>query len=226
MSDLAVEPDRFKGRLSRLLQCETSSASTVKIPRHHYVYTCGERDAAVYFIEHGRIKLLAVSPGGKEALLAIYSPGDVFGETCLGKQLVRLETAQAMEETRLKRISQRRFLELLRRESLFEDFAQYLAARIGDQQERIGSLVTTDSEKRLAQTLLSLAQNLGQPYPCNIRIAQKISHEELSEMVGTTRPRITTFMRKFRELGLIEFSEDRFLLVKEKQLAAYLERTS
>lgn len=45
-------------------------------------------------------------------------------------------------------------------------------------------------------------------------IEQRITHEELAAMIGTTRPRISTFMRRFRELGLIEFSAERFLIVK------------
>ena len=53
-------------------------------------------------------------------------------------------------------------------------------------------------------------------------IEQRITHEELAAMIGTTRPRISTFMRRFRELGLIEFSAERFLIVKEMKLSAYL----
>jgi biotin operon repressor len=55
-----------------------------------------------------------------------------------------------------------------------------------------------------------------------MRIEHKISHEELSEMVGTTRPRISKFMQRFRILGLIETSAERFLIIKEKKLADYL----
>jgi len=49
----------------------------------------------------------------------------------------------------------------------------------------------------------------------------KISHEELSEMVGTTRPRISVFMPKFRNLGLIETNSDHFLIIKENKLTDY-----
>ncbi|MEZ4733916.1 MAG: helix-turn-helix domain-containing protein [Caldilineaceae bacterium] len=58
--------------------------------------------------------------------------------------------------------------------------------------------------------------------PPNNCIEQRIIHEELAAMVGTTRPRISTFMRRFQELGRIEFSAERFLIVKEMKLSAYL----
>ncbi len=99
---------------------------------------------------------------------------------------------------------------------------QYLAVRIADQQQVIADLVTVDSEQRLGKTLLRLARTMGKKDPRSIRIEPRISHEELSEMVGTTRPRISAFMQRFRNLGLIETNEDHFLVVKEQKLNAYL----
>ncbi|MEZ4663882.1 MAG: helix-turn-helix domain-containing protein [Caldilineaceae bacterium] len=73
-----------------------------------------------------------------------------------------------------------------------------------------------DSEQRLGKTLLQLAHKLqANKTRSSIRIEQRITHEELAAMVGTARPRISTFMRRFLELGLIEFSAERFLIVKE-----------
>jgi CRP/FNR family transcriptional regulator, cyclic AMP receptor protein len=94
--------------------------------------------------------------------------------------------------------------------------------RIADQQQIIANLVMVDSEQRLGQTLLRLARTIDKQDPRSIRIELKISHEELSEMVGTTRPRISLFMQRFRNLGLIETSEEHFLIINEKKLTAYL----
>jgi CRP/FNR family transcriptional regulator, cyclic AMP receptor protein len=94
--------------------------------------------------------------------------------------------------------------------------------RIADQQQVIANLVTVDSEQRLGQTLLQLARTMGKKDPRSIRIELRISHEELSEMVGTTRPRISMFMQRFHNLGLIETNRERFLIVKEQKLTDYL----
>ena len=61
---------------------------------------------------------------------------------------------------------------------------------------------------------------MGKKDPRSIRIELKISHEELSEMVGTTRPRISLFMQRFHNLGLIETNKDHFLVIKENKLTA------
>jgi hypothetical protein len=96
--------------------------------------------------------------------------------------------------------------------------------RIAEQQQVIANLVTVDSEQRLGKTLLQLARTLGNKNQQSTRIELKISHDELSEMVGTTRPRISLFMQRFRNLGLIETNLDRFLVIHEKKLSDYLAR--
>jgi CRP-like cAMP-binding protein len=218
----APRADFFKEQMRESLRRETVNSRTVKIARHATVYACGDQDERVYFIESGQIKLLMLSPEGKECLLAIHSAGDIFGELCLSQLGARLETATAMEETILKKIPSSQFLARLSRDSLLEGFVSYLALRVADQQQVITNLVTVDSEQRLGKTLLQLARALGTKDQQNIRIKLKISHDELSEMVGTTRPRISLFMQRFRNLGLIEINRDRFLVVNEKKLTDYL----
>jgi len=216
------QANQFKQQLRDSLQRETLNSRAVKIARHTNVYTCGDQGEMVYFIESGQIKLLMLSSEGRECILAIHSAGDIFGELCLSGLGARLETAMAMTQTMLKQISCSQFLERLSRDSLFEGFVRYLAVRIADQQQVIANLVTVDSEQRLGQTLLQLARTMGKKDPRSIRIELKISHEELSEMVGTTRPRISLFMQRFHNLGLIETNKDRFLIIKEKKLTDYL----
>jgi CRP-like cAMP-binding protein len=216
------EAERFKQQMRDSLQRETLNSRAVTIPRHASVYTCGDQDEKVYFIESGQIKLLLLSPEGKECLLAIHSAGDVFGELCLAGLGARHETAIAMKETKLKQIPCAQFFARLSRDALTEGFVRYLAVRIADQHQVIANLVTVDSEQRLGQTLLQLARTMGKKDPRSIRIELKISHEELSEMVGTTRPRISFFMQRFRNRGLIETNRDHFLIIKENQLTDYL----
>ena len=216
------EAERFKQQMRDSLQHETLNSRAVTIARHANVYSCGDQDEMVYFIETGQIKLLLLSPEGKECLLAIHSGGDIFGELCLAGLGARHETAVAMKQTKIKQIPCTQFFARLSRDSLSEGFVRYLAVRIADQQHVIANLVTADSEQRLGQTLLQLARTMGKKDPRSIRIELKISHDELSEMVGTTRPRISFFMQRFRNLGLIETNSDHFLIIKENKLTDYL----
>ena len=217
-----TQSDQFKEQMQGSLLNETKHSSAIKIGKHNHVYTAGDEHETVYFIEKGQIKLVMVSEEGKECMLAIHGAGDVFGELCLSGLGGRLETATAMEDTSLKEIPCARFLERLAKDSLLEGFIKYLTVRVADQQQVIANLVTVDSEQRLGQTLLQLARTMGKKDPRSIRIELKITHEELSEMVGTTRPRISLFMQRFHNLGLIETNRDRFFVIKEKKLTDYL----
>lgn len=216
----------FKEQIRDSLRFETENLRTIKIAKHANVYTCGDKDEYIYFIEKGQIKLLMTSPGGNQCLLAIYTAGDVFGELCLSGLGERMETANAMQESLIKKIPCSKFFLRLKTDSLLEEFVKYLTMRIADQQDIITNLVTADSEQRLGKTLLILARKLGEPDPRSIIIKHKITHEELSEMVGTTRPRISEFMRRFRERNLIEMSSDHYIVVKEKNLINYLNQFS
>jgi CRP/FNR family cyclic AMP-dependent transcriptional regulator len=218
--------DQFKQQLRESLRQEAQQCRSVKFEKHTNIYTCGEQAETIYFIESGQVKLVMLSPEGNECLLAIHAAGDIFGELCLSGLSERAETATAMKKTVVKLIPRVQFFGRLSHDTLLEGFVQYLAARIADQQEVIANLVTVDSEQRLGKTLLQLARKLGKQDPRSIRIEQRISHEELSAMVGASRSRVSTFMRHFRELGLIEFSIERFLIVKEQKLLAYLAQSA
>src|SRR6266581_9031119 len=79
------EAERFKQQMRASLQHETLNSRAVTFARHANVYTCGDQDEMVYFIKSGQIKLLLLSPEGKECLLAIHSSGDIFGELCFSR---------------------------------------------------------------------------------------------------------------------------------------------
>jgi CRP/FNR family cyclic AMP-dependent transcriptional regulator len=220
------QADDFKRNLRDVLQRETVNGCAINFPRHANVYASGDQNDMIYFIDSGQVKLLMHSSEGKECLLAIHSAGDIFGELSLSGIGTRSETATAMKTTILKQVPCAQFFALLSRASLFEGFVRYLTVRVADQQQVIANLVTVDSEQRLGQTLLQLARTMGKKDPNSIRIELRISHEELSEMVGTTRPRISLFMQRFHHLGLIERNKDHFLIIKEKKLTEYLAQIS
>jgi CRP/FNR family cyclic AMP-dependent transcriptional regulator len=212
----------FKAQMRDSLLKETKNSQSIKIAKHNSVYSMGDEVNMVYFIESGEAKLVTQSSEGKECTLAIHTAGDIFGELCLSSSYVRQETAIAMKDTILKQVPCEKFLERLGTDGLLVGFIKYLTVRIADQQIVITNLVTVDSEQRLGQTLLQIARKHGKKDPRSIRIEIRISHEELASMVGTTRPRISLFMQRFRNLGLIETSVAHHLIIKEHKLVAYL----
>ncbi len=224
MTEHTPSIDWFKQQVRAVLREDTLNIRTVMVSKHDHVYTCGERDEKIYFIESGQVKLLLLSPEGKECLTSIYTTGDVFGELCLCGQTERLETAVAMTNSTIRQVQSRAFLSILRSKSLLEGLVQYLAFRVAEREQIITSLLTVNSEQRLAMTLLRLGHKLGRKDPRSLLIPHRISHEELAEMVGTTRSRIGCFLKKFRRLGLIDLTGERHLILREMKIAEYLSR--
>jgi CRP/FNR family cyclic AMP-dependent transcriptional regulator len=160
---------------------------------------------AVFYIQKGKIKIVVASDEGKEAVVGILSPGEFFGEGCLIGQALRLATAKAMTESQVVRVSKPEMLGVLHAEPSFAElFMTHLLTRNSRVEEDLVDQLFNSSEKRLARTLLLLA-NFGQdsgPQP----IPTRISQETLAEIIGTTRPRVSIFMNKFRKLGFIEYN--------------------
>jgi CRP/FNR family transcriptional regulator, cyclic AMP receptor protein len=160
---------------------------------------------AVFYIQKGKIKIVVTSPQGKEAVAAVLDAGEFFEEGCLIGQPLRLATARAMVESEVMRIEKAEMVRVLHDEPSFgERFITHLLTRASRGEEDLADQLFNSSEKRLARTLLLLANfgKEGGPQP----ITMDISQETLAEIIGTTRSRVSQFMNKFRKLGFIEYN--------------------
>ena len=169
------------------------------------IYTQGEPADSVFYIQSGKVKKTVVSEQGKEAMVALLGTGDFFGKGCLTGQPLRLSTISAMTECVIVRIAKAVITRVIHEEPTFaEQFIAHLLARNSRVEADLVDQLFNSSEKRLARILLLLANfgKEGRPEP----IIAKISQETLAEMIGTTRSRVSFFMNKFRELGLIDYN--------------------
>jgi CRP/FNR family cyclic AMP-dependent transcriptional regulator len=169
------------------------------------VYRQGDSADSVFYIQSGKVKKTVVSEQGKEAVIAILDTGDFFGEGCLTGELLRLATVSALMNCVIARISKADITRVIHEEPAFAElFISHLLARNSRVEEDLVDQLFNSSEKRLARTLLLLANfgKEGRPEP----VIAKISQETLAEIIGTTRSRVSFFMNKFRELGLIDYN--------------------
>lgn len=177
----------------------------VSVRKKQRIYAQGAPCDAVFYIQKGKIRLTVVSKAGKEATIAILNSGDFFGEGGLAGQIRHIGSADAMEDCDLMRIERDAMLRALHRENKLSDmFVAYLLTRNIRYEADLVDQLFNSSEKRLARTLLLLAQFGKQGKP--ERVIPKISQETLAEMVGTTRSRVSFFMNRFRKLGFIKYN--------------------
>jgi CRP-like cAMP-binding protein len=173
-------------------------------PRNEGIFSQGDPADDVRYIQKGTVKLSVLSRTGKEAVVALVSRGDFFGEGALTGQSVRMMTATAMAASRVLIIPTDTMVRLLHEQPGFSArFISYMLSRNLRIEADLVDQLFNSTEKRLARTLLLLAR-YGQATPD--RKMPKISQEVLAEMVGTTRSRVNVFMNKFRKLGFIEYN--------------------
>jgi CRP-like cAMP-binding protein len=173
--------------------------------KNQNVYAQGDPADSVFYIQSGKVKKIVVSEQGKEAVVALLGTGDFFGEGCLRGETLRLAAVSAMTESVIMRIPKENIVRMIHEEPAFaEMFISHLLRRNSRVEEDLVDQLFNSSEKRLARTLLLLANfgKEGEPEP----ILAKISQETLAEMIGTTRSRVSAFMNKFRQLGLVDYN--------------------
>jgi CRP-like cAMP-binding protein len=179
--------------------------TVLKFKRNQPIFEQGDVADTIFYIQTGKVKVTVVSDQGKEAVVGILEPGQFFGEGCLNGHPLRIASTTAMEECTITAIAKEAMIATLHNESQFSElFVSYLLSRNSRIEEDLIDQLFNSSEKRLARLLLLLANfgKEGAPQP----ISPNINQETLAEMIGTTRPRVSFFMNKFRKLGLISYN--------------------
>jgi CRP/FNR family cyclic AMP-dependent transcriptional regulator len=177
----------------------------LEFQKNQIVFAQGDVADAVFYVQKGKVKVTVLSDQGKEAVVRILGPGQFFGEACMDGHKLRISTATAIVDCVITAITKDAMLAALHDEPQFSEmFMTYLLTRNSRIEEDLIDHLFNSSERRLARTLLLLAnfEKAGSPQP----ISPNISQETLAEMIGTTRSRVSHFMNKFRKLGLIDYN--------------------
>lgn len=193
----------------------------VSYEKRSTIFSQGDRTNGLFFIQNGKVRIVVVSDGGKEATLGILGDGDFFGEGGLAGQLVYMSSAVAMTHCVLLRVAKKTMVDAMSREpKLSALFVKCLLKRNIRYQDDLVDQLFNSSEKRLARVLLLMAQ-FGQE-GVSERLVPRLSQETLAEMVGTTRSRVNFFMNRFRKLGFINYDTGNKLQVHNSLLSVVL----
>jgi CRP/FNR family transcriptional regulator, cyclic AMP receptor protein len=178
----------------------------LQIKPKHALFSQGGVADAVFYIRSGRAKLTVVSKRGKDATVTLLAAGDFVGEESIaGSARIRMATASAITLCVVTRISKDQMLKALHEEHSFSDFfLRFMLARGMRTQADLIDQLFNSSEKRLARTLLLMAE-FGEPGEPETLIPA-VTQETLAEMIGTTRSRVSYFMNRFRKLGYISYN--------------------
>jgi CRP/FNR family cyclic AMP-dependent transcriptional regulator len=202
-----VMPKRRARRFNTEMYLATAGTgrTIVRVKPDQIFSSQGDRADCLFYLKAGRAKLTIVSKDGKEATVTLLAPGDFFGEECMaGPNELRTTSATAITVCVVLKIASEELTRVLHEENAFSDlFVQFLALRSTRTQADLVDQLFNNSERRLARTLLIMA-DYGSPSGPEALIPP-VTQETLANMIGTTRSRVSFFMNRFRRLGYVSY---------------------
>ncbi|MFI7496156.1 MULTISPECIES: Crp/Fnr family transcriptional regulator [unclassified Kocuria] len=195
----------------------TEELTEVDLSRGSTLFHEGDPGDQLYFIISGKIKLGRTAPDGRESLVAIMGPGELFGEMALFDPSPRSTSATAVSETRMAGLKHENLKKVIERSpDVSAQLLQALARRLRRTNESLADLVFSDVPGRVAKALLDLADRFGRPATDGILVAHELTQEELAQLVGASRETVNKALAEFVQRGWIRL-EARAVVILDLQ---------
>lgn len=196
-----------------------SQMGPTRLERGDILFREGDQGDTLYVIGEGKVKLGRTSTDGRENLIAILGPGEMFGELSLFDPGPRTMTATAVAETQLMGLGNDSLTSLLTgRPEVAKALLAALAKRLRRTNEHLADLVFTDVPGRVAKALLDLANRFGRPVEEGVLVAHDLTQEELAQLVGASRETVNKALADFATRGWIKLEARAVLLLDVERL--------
>lgn len=206
-----------QGRLQQL----AAAVEIREIPRRQVIYLPGDPGDRVFFINGGRVKCSKVTRDGKELTLAYRGAGQLFGELCIIDGTPRDEMAEAMKNAIITEVPRELFTELLQTDNkLCFNFACIIGDRRRQIETKLEHLVFRDVQAKLAALLLDLGEEYGVECEDGLQIGLKITHQEMANLIGSTRETISLTLAQFKKKSLLDLNGRTVVLKDQEGLTA------
>lgn len=198
----------FRELTTEAAEALLTSMREVQLPRGDILFEEGDTGDAVYVVLEGKVKLGRTAPDGRENLLAILGPGQMFGELSLFDPGPRSATVSAVTDTVLLTLSHEGLLEWITgRPEVARGLLAQLAGRLRRANDIVSDLVFADVPGRVAKSLLDLSRRFGAPAEGGIRVAHDLTQEELAQLVGASRETVNKALADFSSRGWIRLEQ-------------------
>ncbi|MFA6092895.1 MAG: Crp/Fnr family transcriptional regulator [Elusimicrobiota bacterium] len=177
------------------------------------VFKKSEAADHIFFVVSGRVKIFCQSPARKRKTFAYLGAGDIFGEMGALLNGPRTASALAVAPSRLMILHNRDFRKfLLSDPNVTYSLLRTMAERLRSADEEIESLLFRNILGRVSKTLHDLARHCGKPYRRGLLLRERYTHQELADLVGTTREPLSRALTLLRNASLIEVREGNFFV--------------
>jgi CRP/FNR family cyclic AMP-dependent transcriptional regulator len=192
-----------------------------EIRRREVIYLSGDPGESLFFVNGGRVKISKVTRDGKALTLSYCGPSELFGEACLVDGGPRSEMAEATENAMVTEIERNDFDKLMQSHAqLGCAMTKLLAQRRRDMENKLETLVFRDVTSKLAEQLLQLADEYGVEDSRGTLVALKITHQELANLIGSTRETVSLTLSQFKRKNFIRTDGRKVIIADSKSLRA------
>jgi len=201
---------------------ETRS-KTREFQRGSLVYLPSDLADSVLFLASGRVKIYHITGEGKQAVLALVDPGELFGELSLFEtgNAPREEFAEAMEPSRVILIPRSVMQDVMENHAEVSiGVTKLIGLRRKRVERRLKSLLFRSNRERLVHLLLELAEKYGKPTVEGVVLGIKLSHQDLASIIGSTRETVTVLLGELQQERQLVIQRRPIILTQLQQLAA------
>jgi CRP/FNR family transcriptional regulator len=193
--------------------------SEVKLSRGDRLFEEGDAGAALYVVLDGKIKLTRAAVDGRENLLSVLGPGEMFGELSLFDPRPRTSSASAVTDATLAALAHAALRPWLNdRPEVSMHMLRALAQRLRRANDVNADLVFTDVPGRVAKALLDLADRFGQQEEDGLHVHHDLTQEELAQLVGASRETVNKALADFAARGWLQISARSVLVLDAERL--------
>ena len=191
----------------------------VDLVRAERLFDEGDSGDRLYVVLDGKIKLTRAAPDGRENLLSVLGPGEMFGELSLFDPRPRTSSASAVTDATLAALAHDTLRAwILERPDVSMHMLQALARRLRRANDVVADLVFTDVPGRVAKNLLDLAARFGVQERDGLHVHHDLTQEELAQLVGASRETVNKALADFAARGWLQISARSVLILDTERL--------
>lgn len=219
MEDVLRQAPLFVALDNEAAKALRSTMVELKISRGDELFAEGDPGEHLYVIIEGKIKLGTTSSDGRESLLAVLGPGEMFGELSLFDPGPRTATATAIVDSKVLSLGHDDLGPWLSgRPAVSQELLKSLAQRLRRTNEALEDLVFSDVPGRVAKALLDLSEKFGTRRDDGVYVAHDMTQEELAQLVGASRETVNKALAEFAQRGWVKLEPRAILLVETDRL--------
>ncbi len=220
MDEVLAAAGLFQGVSPEAADALAQALQHADYTRGETVFAEGDQGDTLFIVETGKVKIGRRAADGRENMLSVMGPSDMFGELSLFDPGPRTATATVLTDGRLASLAHASLRPWISdRPEIAEQLLRVLARRLRRTNDALADLIFTDVPGRVAKALLELAERFGTPEDSGVRVHHDLTQEELAQLVGASRETVNKALADFASRGWMRVDSRAVTILDAERLA-------